>query len=170
MKKIFLAVFISFIFLASFSSAHVNHYKKIKYLRYELFLNNNLIGSHIFNFKKKGDLFQVIGEGKFKVSTFGVELMNYQTKSEEIYQNEQLIQFNSKTKQNNKEKYVNLEIDKNDNTIKVDGSSFKGETDLSSMVGTWWNHQIVKERKQISAISGRIINQKVKFLGKKIYK
>ena len=86
MKKIFLAVFISFIFLASFSSAHVNHYKKIKYLRYELFLNNNLIGSHIFNFKKKGDLFQVIGEGKFKVSTFGVELMNYQTKSEEIYQ------------------------------------------------------------------------------------
>ena len=42
----------------------------------------------------------------------------------------------------------------------------KGKTDLSSMVGTWWNHQIVKERKQISAISGRIINQKVKFLGK----
>jgi len=34
------------------------------------------------------------------------------------------------------------------------------------MVGTWWNHQIVKERKQISAISGRIISQKVKFLGK----
>ena len=102
MKKIFLAVFISFIFLASFSSAHVNHFKKIKYLRYELFLNNNLIGSHIFNFKKKGDLFQVIGEGKFKVSTFGVDLMNYQTKSEEIYQNEQLIQFNSKNKQNNK--------------------------------------------------------------------
>ena len=166
MKKIFLAVFISFVFLVSFSSAHVNHYKKIKYLKYDLFLNNNLIGSHIFNFKKKGDLLHVIAEGKFKVSALGIELMNYRTTSEEIYQNEQLIKFNSKTKQNNKEKYVNLEIDKNENTIKVDGSSFKGKIDLSSMVGTWWNHQIVKERKQISAISGRIINQKVKFLGK----
>ena len=176
MKKIFLAVFISFVFLVSFSSAHVNHYKKIKYLKYDLFLNNNLIGSHIFNFKKKGDLFYVIGEGKFKINKLGIELMNYQTTSEEIYQNEQLIKFNSKTKQNNKEKYVNLEIDKNENMIKVDGSSFKGKTDLSSMVGTWWNHTIVKERKQISAISGRIISQKVKFLGKqdiqidKIYK
>ena len=170
MKKIFLAVFISFVFLVSFSSAHVNHYKKIKYLKYDLFLNNNLIGSHIFNFKKKGDLFYVIGEGKFKISTLGIELMNYQTTSEEIYQNEQLIKFNSKTKQNNKEKYVNLEIDKNENIIKVEGSSFKGKTDLSSMVGTWWNHSIVKAKAQISAISGRIIKQKVTFLGKETIK
>ena len=84
MKKIFLIVFISFAFLVSFSSAHVNHYKKIKYLKYDLFLNNNLIGSHIFNFKKKGDLFQVIGEGKFRVNALGIELMNYQTTMELI--------------------------------------------------------------------------------------
>ena len=35
------------------------------------------------------------------------------------------------------------------------------------MVGTWWNHEIVKAKAQISAISGRIIEQKVVFLGKK---
>ena len=35
------------------------------------------------------------------------------------------------------------------------------------MVGTWWNHEIVKAKAQISAISGRIIEQKVNFLGKK---
>ena len=35
------------------------------------------------------------------------------------------------------------------------------------MVGTWWNHEIVKAKAQISAISGRIIEQKVEFLGKK---
>ena len=35
------------------------------------------------------------------------------------------------------------------------------------MIGTWWNHGIVKANAQISAVSGRIIKQKVDFLGKK---
>ena len=34
------------------------------------------------------------------------------------------------------------------------------------MLGTWWNHSIVKADAQISAVSGRIIKQKVTFLGK----
>ncbi len=46
------------------------------------------------------------------------------------------------------------------------GSSFKGVTESNSIVGSWWNHEIIKKGKQISPISGRIIKQKVKFLGK----
>ena len=45
------------------------------------------------------------------------------------------------------------------------------------IIGTWWNHEIVKKKAQISAVSGRIIEQKVVFKGKedvkigdKIYK
>ena len=34
------------------------------------------------------------------------------------------------------------------------------------MLGTWWNHSIVKAKAQISAVSGRIIKHKVTFLGK----
>ena len=34
------------------------------------------------------------------------------------------------------------------------------------IVGTWWNHEIVKAKAQISAISGRIIEQTVTFIGK----
>ena len=34
------------------------------------------------------------------------------------------------------------------------------------LLGTWWNHSIVKAPAQISAVSGIIIEQKVKFLGK----
>ena len=34
------------------------------------------------------------------------------------------------------------------------------------MLGTWWNHWIVESEAQISAVSGRIIKQKVTFLGK----
>ena len=38
------------------------------------------------------------------------------------------------------------------------------------MLGTWWNHSIVKSKAQISAVSGRIIHQKVEFLGKETIK
>ena len=36
------------------------------------------------------------------------------------------------------------------------------------IVGTWWNHEIVKAKAQISAISGRVIEQKVTFIGKEV--
>ena len=38
----------------------------------------------------------------------------------------------------------------------------KGETDKSALIGSWWNHEIIKISKQISPISGRVNNQKVK--------
>ena len=34
------------------------------------------------------------------------------------------------------------------------------------IIGTWWNHEIVQKKAQISAVSGRIIEQKVEFKGK----
>ena len=73
----------------------------------------------------------------------------------------------SETNQNKKEKYVNITIDPVDKNLIVDGSSFKGKVDNDIIIGTWWNHEIVKAKAQISAISGRIIGQKVTFLGKK---
>ena len=168
MKK-FLTIIVLCFSLFSYSSisSHVDHYKNLKYLEYELFLNDELIGSHIFNFSKKGDLLYVNTVGQFKVSKFGLDLMKYQTNTEEIYENGQLLEFKSKTTQNDKKKYVNLKFDKNENVFEVDGSSFKGKTDASLIIGSWWNHEIIKKDKQISAVSGRIIPQKVKFLGKK---
>ena len=51
------------------------------------------------------------------------------------------------------------------------------KADKELIVGTWWNHEIVKAKAQISGISGRIIEQTVTFIGKeeieingKIYK
>ena len=35
-----------------------------------------------------------------------------------------------------------------------------------NLVGTWWNHEIIQTKAQISAVSGRIIDQKATFLGK----
>ena len=75
-----------------------------------------------------------------------------------------MIKFNSKTNQNGKDKYVNLKLE-NDELV-IDGSSFKGKVPSEYLLGTWWNHSIVEASAQISAVSGRIIKQKVTFLGK----
>ena len=154
------------IFLLTFNSVlgHVTHYKKVKFLKYGLFFNNKLIGTHTFDFREDGDLFYVKSKGSFKVDKLGVVLMNYKTESEEVYKNGQLIKFNSRTKQNEKEKFAKVIF--KEQSLHIDGSSYKGETESSSQIGSWWNHEIVKKSKQISPISGRIMQQKVKFLGK----
>ena len=52
----------------------------------------------------------------------------------------------------------------------IDGSSYQGKAPIDYLLGTWWNHSIVKSKAQISAVSGRIIKQKVTFLGKETIK
>ena len=166
-KKIIFLTLITTIFLFSFLQAHVNHYSNLKYLKYEIFLNDELIGTHVFNFQKDKDLLSVTTKGQFKVKKLGIDLMNYSTKTKETYLNGQLNNYVSETFQNDKRKYVNLSYNKAKKLFEIDGSSFKGSTDNNSIVGSWWNHEIINKETQISAVSGRVLPQKVKFLGKK---
>jgi len=168
MKKFLTVIVLTFsLFFYNLVSSHVNHYKDLKYLEYELFLNDEIIGSHVFNFAKKGDFLYVNSVGQFKVSKLGLDLMKYKTNAEEIYKNGQLLEFKSRTIQNDKKKHVNLKFNENKNIYEIDGSSYKGKTENSSIIGSWWNHEIINKNKQISAVSGRILPQKVRFLGKK---
>ena len=98
-------------------------------------------------------------------------------KSEENYNKGIFKSYSSKTKQNKKNRYVNINVDTSDKSLIIDGSSYKGKASNELIVGTWWNHEIVKAKAQISGISGRIIEQTVTFIGKedvkigdKIYK
>ena len=176
MKKYLVSI--SLIFLLSFDiNAHVNHYSKYNYLEYELFRNNKSIGFHKYNFKRNGSNLIINSEVSFKITKLGVDLYKYYAKGVEKYENGIFSGFNSTTNQNKKEKYVNITIDPNDKDLIIDGSSFKGKVDKDFIIGTWWNHEIVQKKAQISAVSGRIIEQKVEFLGKedvkigdKIYK
>ena len=88
-------------------------------------------------------------------------------KALKITKKNKFYSFNSKTIQNKKNKYVNIKLNNEKKKLYIDGSSYKGDANINYMVGTWWNHEIVKAKAQISAISGRIIEQKVEFLGKK---
>jgi hypothetical protein len=110
----------------------------------------------------------VESEINFEIKKLGLVLYKYYVKGTEFYDNGELIQFNSKTNQNGKKKYVNMKLENGEYII--DGSSYKGKAPLDYLLGTWWNHSIVKAEAQISAVSGRIIQQKVIFLGKETLK
>ena len=165
MKKFVLSIAISLLFTFE-TLGHVDHYAKYNYLEYELFRNNKSIGYHKYNFIRKNDILSIKSEVSFKITKLGVDLYKYFAVSEEIYKNNKFFKFSSKTNKNKKKRYVNISVDTTDNNLIIDGSSYKGKAKKDFIVGTWWNHEIVKAKAQISAISGRIIEQTVTFVGK----
>ena len=169
MIKIYkIIIFLIFISLPLSTNAHVQHYENLNRIEFDIYRNNKHIGTHIFSFKKYGDEIAVESEIKFKIKKLGIVLYEYHAEGVEIYKDGKLIKFNSKTDQNGKNKYVNIIFENNEYTI--DGSSYKGKAPVEYLIGTWWNHSIVKAKAQISAVSGRIIKQKVEFLGKETIK
>ena len=176
MKKIIVSIII--LFSSTFQAiSHVEHYKGLNYLEYELFRNNQSIGYHKYDFIRDRENLSIKSEVNFKITKLGVDLYKYFAKSEENYQKGVFKSYSSKTKQNKKDRYVNIEVDTDDKNLNIEGSSYKGKADKAFIVGTWWNHEIVNAKAQISGISGRIIEQTVTFMGKeeikigdKIYK
>jgi len=166
MSRIYKNIFFLLILILQITpaNAHVQHYDKLNKIEFDIYRNNKHIGKHIFIFNKSENEIAVTSEINFEIKKLGVVLYKYNVKGTEIYRDGKLIKFNSKTNQNGKEKYVNLKTE--DNKIIIDGSSFKGKVSEEYLLGTWWNHSIVKAPAQISAVSGRIIKQKVEFLGK----
>ena len=165
MKKIILSIIILFSF--NFKAiGHVEHYTNFNYLEYELFRNDNSIGYHKYDFIREKNKLLIKSEVSFKITKLGVDLYKYFAASEEVYKDNKFFSFTSKTKQNKKDKYVNVSVDTTDDSLIIDGSSYKGKTSKENIIGTWWNHEIIKSKAQISAISGRVIEQNVTFIGK----
>ena len=115
MKKFILSIAI-FLLIHVESFSHVEHYKDYNYLEYELFRNNKSIGYHKYKFDREKDNLSIKSEVSFKITKLGVDLYKYFAKSEENYEKGIFKSYSSKTKQNKKDRYVNIKantIDKN---------------------------------------------------------
>ena len=165
MRKLIVTLFL--ILYPSISIAHMAHYNKYNKLEMEIFRNGELIGYNYYFFNRKGDQTLVTNQIKFSVKLLGAIIFQVESYGEEKYLKDQLISYNSKTLQNNKEKFVNLLFNNDTKKFEIKGSSFNGETSIDSIVGNWWNHKILQADSQISPISGSIKKQVVTFIGKK---
>ena len=163
MKKILVLIVI---LISSKVLAHIDHYKKYNKIEMEIFRNGELIGYNYYFFTRKGDETIITNEIKFSVKLLGATIFQVEGSGEEKYIKDQLISYNSKTLQNDKEKFVNLVFDKNKQKFIIKGSSYSGEASIDNIVGNWWSHKILQTNSQISPISGSIKEQVVTFIAK----
>ena len=163
MKK-FLVLII--ILLTTNVLAHIDHYKKYNKIEMDIFRNGELIGYNYYFFSRKGDKTIVTNQINFSVKILGATIFQVEGYGEEKYFKDQLISYDSKTLQNDKEKFVNLVFDKNKNKLIIKGSSYSGKASVDNIIGNWWNHKILQADSQISPVSGSIKEQVVTFIGK----
>ena len=146
--------------------AHIDHYKKYNKIEMDIFRNGELIGYNYYFFSRKGDETIITNQIKFSVKLLGATIFQVEGYGEEKYLKDQLISYNSKTLQNDKEKFVNLVFNKDKNIFDIKGSSYSGEASTNNVIGNWWSHKILQTDSQISPISGSIKEQIVTFMGK----
>ena len=164
MKKL---LFLTFLLIYSFnSSAHMAHYNKFNKIEMEILRDGEVIGYNYYFFKKDEENTTVTNQLKFTVKLFGATIFEVESFGEEKYIKDKLISFNSKTRQNKKDKYVQLKLNENENEYDIKGSSYTGSASLENIIGNWWSHKILQTNSQISPISGSIKEQVVTFLGK----
>ena len=148
------------------SFSHIQHYSNLNKLEMEILRNNELIGYNFYFFKINGKETIVTNQIKFEVKVLGATIFKVEGYAKEKYFNGQLVSFDSKTRQNNKEKFVNLSFDKENKEFEIKGSSYTGKGSLDNVIGSWWNHKILQATSQISPVSGSIKQQVVTFIKK----
>ncbi len=162
---LFIIIFLLFSYNSVFS--HIGHYNNIKKLEMEVLRNNKVIGYSLYFFKKNGEETIITNQVQFEVKVLGAIIFKVEGFAEEKYLNDQLISFNSKTKQNGKVKFVNLLFNEKKKEFEINGSSYNGKASSDNIIGSWWNHKILQATSQISPISGSIKKQIVTFIERK---
>ena len=142
------------------------HYSKFNKIEMEILKDGEVIGYNYYFFKKNKNETLVTNQIKFTVKIFGTTVFEIEGYGEEKYIKDKLISFNSKTRQNKKEKFVNLKLNEERNEFEIKGSSYSGKASTDNVVGNWWSHKILQSNSQISPISGSIKEQVVTFIGK----
>ena len=163
MKKILIIIIV---LLSSNVLAHMDHYKKFNKIEMDVLRNGEIIGYNYYFFTRKNDETIVTNQIKFSVKILGTTIFQVEGYGEEKYFKDQLVSYVSKTLQNDKEKFVNLVFDKDENKFNIKGSSYSGEASSDNIVGNWWSHKILQTNSQISPVSGSIKEQVVTFIGK----
>ena len=164
MKKFLLFIF--FLIYSFNCAAHMDHYSKFNKIEMEILKDGEVIGYNYYFFKKNKNETIVTNQIKFTVKIFGATMFEIEGYGEEKYIKDKLISFNSKTRQNKKEKFVNLKLNEERNEFEIKGSSYSGKASTDNVVGNWWSHKILQSNSQISPISGSIKEQVVTFIGK----
>tara|TARA_B110000259_G_C13912262_1_gene361375 strand:+ start:50 stop:712 length:663 start_codon:yes stop_codon:yes gene_type:complete len=164
MNKIISLIIVFVFMLSDITNAHIQHHANLNEIKFEIFRNDKKVGYHNIIFSRDKEMLIVKNEIQFDIKKLGISFYKYQSEGTEVYDQDGLLfTFNSKTSDNKKLKYCNIEAQDNENYL-IDGSSYKGTFNKDFAISSYWNHEILKKNTQISGITCKIRNQKVTFL------
>ena len=170
----YLIFFTNFIFLPTFADSHVQHYKNFQRVEFDIYRNNDLVGYHKVNIKKKGDnTREVITDILIEVKILGIKVHTYKSYGVETYKGDELIEFKSKTQDGSDNDYCNIK------KISDGKYSFEGMTENKKYVyeltdkfypALWWNHESLLNNNYVLGQGCRNLKTQITFLKKETKK
>ena len=169
-----LIFFVSYILFPTAGNSHVQHYKNLQRIEFDIYRNNDLVGFHKVNVKKKGDnTKEVITDILIEVKILGIKVHTYKSYGVETYKNEELIEFKSKTQDGSDNDYCNIK------KISAGKYSFDGMTENIKYIyeldekfypALWWNHESLLNNNYVLGQGCRNLKTQITFLKKETKK
>jgi len=169
-----LIFFLSYILFPTIANTHVQHYKNLQRIEFDIYRNNDLVGFHKVNVKKKGDnTKEIITDILIEVKILGIKVHTYKSYGVETYKNEELIEFKSKTQDGSDNDYCNIK------KISDGKYSFDGMTENKKYIyeltekfypALWWNHESLLSNNYVLGQGCRNLKTKITFLNKETKK
>ena len=170
----YLYFYLFFFLIFTNSQAHVQHYKNLQRIEFDIYRNNDLVGYHKVNVKKKGDnTKEIITDILIEVKILGIKVHTYKSYGVETYKNEELIEFKSKTKDGSDNDYCNIK------KISDGKYSFDGMTENKKYIyelsekfypALWWNHDSLLNNNYVLGQGCRNLETQITFLNKETKK
>ena len=166
--------FVSYILFPTAANSHVQHYKNLQRIEFDIYRNNDLVGFHKVNVKKKGDnTKEVITDILIEVKILGIKVHTYKSYGVETYKNDELIDFKSKTQDGSDNDYCNIK------KISDGKYSFDGMTENKKYIyeltekfypALWWNHDSLLNNNYVLGQGCRNLKTQITFLKKETKK
>ena len=170
----YLYFYLFFFLIFTNSQAHVQHYKNLQRIEFDIYRNNDLVGYHKVNVKKKGDnTKEIITDILIEVKILGIKVHTYKSYGVETYKNEELIEFKSKTQDGSDNDYCNIK------KISDGKYSFDGMTENKKYIyeltekfypALWWNHDSLLNNNYVLGQGCRNLETQITFLNKETKK
>ena len=165
---------VSYILFPTIANTHVQHYKNLQRIEFDIYRNNDLVGYHKVNVKKKDDnTKEIITDILIEVKILGIKVHTYKSYGVETYKNEELIEFKSKTQDGSDNDYCNIK------KISDGKYSFDGMTENKKYIyeltekfypALWWNHESLLSNNYVLGQGCRNLKTKITFLNKETKK
>lgn len=151
------------VILALVLAVLVNHVAMAKQWAFDVYLNQNKIGSHIFDLS---DTFQLNSTADFKVKVFFINAYQYQHVALEQWQGDCLSSLEARTTENKITTVVSGRLTQDFFTVDV--GKAKQKLPACSMSFAYWNRKIVEQEKLLNPQNAEWLDTKFTDLGAQI--